>query len=138
MADVAPSLVNPPYGYGHDLSCTTDLDPSMAEVDGRQLLGQALARRLQVPRGGLIDDPNYGTCVSDFIDDDMQTSDLARLTAMIDAECAKDERVVSTSTTVVLVAPGVLTITINVTDRNGAFRLVLAATSIDLKILKGF
>ena len=51
-----------PHGYGSDISGAADLDPDMAEVDGFSTLAlaQALVRRLDTPRGTLLDDGNYG------------------------------------------------------------------------------
>lgn len=124
-----PSQVNPPLGYGIDLSCVSDLTSDMQQVSGRIALAQACARRLQTPRGGLIDDPNYGFDVVGEIDDDMSTADIARLGAQIDAELRKDERVLDSTTTATLVAPGLLIINIVLQDQAGPFRLVMSAST---------
>ena len=42
-----------PYGYGSDVSCGTDLDEDMKELDGFDplVMKQAILRRLDTPRG---------------------------------------------------------------------------------------
>ncbi len=132
---ITPNQVNPPLGYGHDLSCISDLTSDMAEVDGRINLGQALARRLQTPRGGLIDDPNYGTDITAEIDNDMDTRAIARIASRVDAECVKDERVFSSKTTASFVS-GSLTLTIEIVDLAGPFKLIMLATNVTVELLR--
>lgn len=120
--------------YGHDLWCITDLDPGMIEVDGRRCLAQAIARRLITPRGGLIDDPNYGYDLTAFLNGDFDQPTLARMNGQIVAECLKDERVVSASSQVV-VTGGVLIVTIAITDGLGPFPLVLSISNVSVQIL---
>lgn len=123
--------------YGHDLSCTTDLDPAMVEVDGVTCLAQALFRRVITPRGTLIDDANYGFDLTQFINDDLSTSDLARVGAGVDAEFLKDERVFRSSTTVTLLSTGILTVVSSVTPSAGpTFKLTLAITQVTQQILQ--
>lgn len=122
--------------YGTDLSCVTDLDPAGLEVSGRTCLAQAIARRLQTPRGGLIDDPNYGFAVTAFLNDDLTARDLALIASNVQAECVKDERVISASATVTLSAAGVLTVAINLVDFVGPFRLVLGVSALTVAILQ--
>jgi hypothetical protein len=131
MAQTSPKFVN----YGHDLSCLTDLDPAMLEVDGRMLLGQALARRLQTVRGTLIDDANYGFDLCGEIDDDLITRDIARITSQVDAEFVKDDRVLS-STSVGVFVSGALTLVCTIVDLIGPFKLTLVATSVTVAVLK--
>ncbi len=111
--------------YGHDLSCITDLDPAMLEIDGRLVLAQALARRLITPRGGLIDDPNYGYDLRLFLNDDQTAAAVAMIGSGIDAEFLKDERVLASTTTVTFTTRGVLTTVSSITDNIGPFSLVL-------------
>lgn len=131
MPSVSPDKVD----YGTDLWCVSDLTSDMSEVSGRTLLAQALARRLQTPRGGLIDDPDYGFDVTAYIDDDLTDREIARIRTGISAECVKDERVSSVTVTTTF-AKSTLVIAIDVVDLQGPFRLVLAATSVTISILK--
>ena len=139
--NVNPWIVNQPSPvtsgpYGHDLSCVTDLDPAMAETDGVHCLTQAITRRLITPRGGLIDDPNYGTDLTAEMNNDLLPSDIGRLQSAINAECRKAERVFSAACTVVLAAQGVLTVSLVITGAAGpTFRMVLAITSVTVTVL---
>lgn len=130
-APVFPSQVN----YGLDLSCVTDLDPGMVEVTGRTCLVQALARRLITARGTLIDDPNYGFDLNQFLNDDLDAADVARIGSGIDAEFLKDERVLSSTTTAVLNVGGALVVTAQIQDQQGPFKLVLSVGSVSATIL---
>jgi hypothetical protein len=103
-------------------------------VSGRRCLGEAIARRLQTPRGGLIDDPNYGFDLSGELNDDVTQEDVARMSSSIEAECLKDERVFGATATVVF-ANGTLLVTIKLTDSAGPFLLVLQVTSVTLELL---
>jgi len=122
--------------YGTDLSCVFDLDPGMVEVSGRLLLAQACVRRLITARGTLIDDLNYGFDVTQFLNDDLDPADLARIASSIDAELTKDERVFSSSTTVSL-ALNVLTISTQMTPSAGpTFQLTLAVNAVSVALLQ--
>lgn len=126
--------------YGLDLACVSDLDPGFVIVTGRRLLAEAIARRLQTPRGTLIDDGNYGYDVVGELGDDLAPSDLGRIAAAIEAECAKDERVVSARATVTLQVPGQplngLIVTVLLQDGSGPFPLVLAVSSVTVALLQ--
>lgn len=124
-----------PGQYGHDLSCVSDLDPGMAEVDGTTTLAQALARRVSTPRGTLIDDPNYGYDITQELNNDVGPQDLARIGTNVDTEFLKDERVLSSKTTVQLLANGSLLVTTQVQGATGTFALVLQATSVSVLLL---
>lgn len=130
-------MATAPAALGHDLSCVMDLDPLMVEVDGRLGLAQSIARRLITPRGGLIDDPNYGFDLRVFLNGDTDGSKrtIAIMAQGIEAECLKDERVQRATATVTFVA-GTLTVGINLVDGQGPFSLVLAISSVTASILK--
>lgn len=127
--------------YGSDLSCLTDLTPNMAVVSGLRLVGEAIARRLQTPRGALLDDSLYGFDVTGLVNADLSTSDIANLNAGITSECLKDQRVLSakvTSEFIVQEPPslGYLKITISLGTGAGPFKLVLAANQVTVAILQ--
>ena len=123
--------------YGTDLACVTDLDPNMAEITGRRVLAEALARRLTCPRGGLIDDPTYGYDLRAFLNADIDTPTLSRIAGQVAAECLKDERVVGCSASVLFPSAGIMVVTVNVTDFAGPFPLVLSITAVNVTILAG-
>jgi hypothetical protein len=106
----------------------------MTEVTGRQLLSEALIRRLLTPRGGLIDDTNYGYDLVGELNDDLSPNDIGRIGSSIDQEMLKDERVLA-SKTQVLFQNGVLIVTILITDGTGPFPLVLQVSGVTISLL---
>lgn len=84
-----------PFGYGTDLSCVTDLDPDLAEVDpaSTTAIAQALLRRLITPRGSLPDDPDYGYDLRGLLNRGVTANDLRSITSQARNECRKDDRV---------------------------------------------
>lgn len=124
--------------YGTDIAMTADLrglDPAFGSVTGRRCLAEALVRRLQTPPGRLIDDPDYGYDLIGEINDDLGPADAGRIAVEVTNEVQKDERVVSASTTASF-ALGVLTVSIEITDGAGPFRLVLAVTAVSATVLQ--
>jgi hypothetical protein len=121
---------------GTDMSLLMDLDPMGTVVTGRLMLAQALIRRWTTPRGRLLDDPNYGYSVTDELNDDIGPYDISRIASNMDAEAVKDERVVSSSTTVQFIAStGVLNTSSIINDGSGPFPLVLAISAVTVEIL---
>lgn len=91
-------VVDPPagaLGYGTDLSCTTDLTPTLSEVDPSSPLAivEAVIRRFTTPRGALIDDPDYGLDVRGHLNRAATTNDLRALAGALRGEAQKDDRV---------------------------------------------
>lgn len=91
-----------PFGYGRDLSCVTDVDEYLNEVDPFSLraLGEALARRLTTPHGTLFDDPDYGLDLRAALNRGTTPEALRALEAAIRNEAAKDDRVSEASASV--------------------------------------
>ncbi len=102
---------------------------------GFLVVAQAVARRWQTPRGGLVDDPNYGTDVSDEVGDDLDPGDLARLAQSLAAEALKDERVLTCTVQVSLLA-GVLTAAARIGTGQGPFQLVVGITQVSVTLLQ--
>lgn len=121
--------------FGSDLSCVTDLTPAMAETSGQHIVAEAVARRWQTPRGGLIDDPSYGYDLTDFVDDDISQQDIARLSAGAEAEALKDERVFA-CTVKTTFAGGLLIVVGTITTALGPFTLVLSVSAVSVQILR--
>jgi len=129
-----PSQVN----YGYDLGMgpsLQDLDPNMGEVSGRTVLIQSCIRRLITYRGTLIYDPNYGTDVRTFLNDDIDTRKLGQFGAAVDAEMRKDQRILRSNTTVSFVG-GVLILSIGLVDQAGPFSLTLSISDVSVSLLK--
>lgn len=111
-----------------------DADENFSEVSGRDLLAEALLRRLVTTRGTLLGCPDYGTDVRDWINDDLDNARVAQLSAAISAELSKDERV-RTATATSTFANDVLTSTITIVDAAGPFKLTVAIDQVSLKLL---
>ena len=123
--------------YGTDCAATTDLDPYFTLVSGATVVAQSLARRLQTPPGGLVDDPDYGYDLRSWVNRGMTTRESFELTQRVEAECMKDERV---SSVVVSLATTTTTITVDlaVTLRSGeTFPLVLTVSLVTVSVLGG-
>lgn len=90
-----PTATGLDLAYGTDLSCTTALDPGLAEVDpaSPSAIVEALIRRFITPRGGLLDDPNYGYDVRAWLNRGATSSSLQSLAGAMQAEARKDDRV---------------------------------------------
>lgn len=121
--------------FGSDLSCVSDCTPDMAVVTGRKLLAQAIARRYMTPRGGLIDDPNYGFDLTQYVNDDLSAKDIARIQAGAIAEAEKDERILSADVKITTNTAGIMVVTVVLTDAEGPFTLVLSVGEVTVDIL---
>lgn len=121
--------------FGHDLACVSDLAPDLRSVSGRRALSEALARRLSTGRGKLLDDPNYGYDLTQYLGDDLSPGDLAAVRAGAEAECSKDERVNGVIVTVTKLPLGQMTVTVSIDDATGTFQLVLAVSAVTVDIL---
>jgi phage baseplate assembly protein W len=125
----------PPFGYGRDISCVRDLDPGV-EVEGVTALAQALARRLDTPRGGLVDDPDFGFDLRSQLNKGSTQAEMNSLAARIRNELTKDDRVSMVSVTV---APldtrgSSVRVTVRVRPKNSSepFSMTLAVTSAEI------
>jgi phage baseplate assembly protein W len=124
-------VANTATTYGSCWSCVSDLASPGTFVTGNRAIAEAIARRLQTPRGGLIDDPTYGYDLTDFVDADVSPADLARMQSNVVAECLKDERVSGASVSVLLTAAGVMIATIKLEPVGGQpFTLVLSVSAV--------
>jgi phage baseplate assembly protein W len=112
-----------------------DVDPDWKEVTGREGLGQALARRLVTTHGSLIDDPDYGEDVRDYINDDVSASDLQQLARKVEAQFVKDERV-QRAAVVATYAAGLLTLVCTIWDGAGPFKLTLQIADVGITKLE--
>lgn len=127
-----------PFGFGSDLSCDSDLTEEMVELDGDDvnLLVEACVRRLDCPRGGLPDDPDYGIDVRGMLNEGVPNYELATLGTRIRAELSKDDRIASVTASAVMAPDGrELTIAISVVPfaaSVGGFALTLSVTSAEV------
>lgn len=127
-----------PFGYGSDVSCVSDLDERMTELPGDSLLvlAQALARRLDCPRGALPDDPDYGIDLRGHCNRGVTTAEIRALAGQVRSELEKDDRVDRALVTVTPSPTGSsLRIEAAITPvdhRLGGFALTLAVTDAGL------
>lgn len=96
------SFPEAPFGYGTDISCATDLEDDVRDVDGRTTLAlaQAVYRRLTCPRGALPDDPDYGIDLPGYANRGTTAAEVRSLAGQIRAELGKDDRIENTIVTV--------------------------------------
>lgn len=126
---------SPPYGYGSDLRCDSDMREDAAEVDGfsRLALAEALVRRLDCPRGALPGDADYGIDLRSYCNRGTTAAEIRALAGQINGELRKDDRVDRVLVTVTPSPDGSrLGVQLEVTpiDPNvGGFALTLAVTS---------
>ena len=122
--------------YGVDVDCVTDIDKGFALVTGFKAVAQALARRLQTPRGGLFYDLDYGTDVRDLVEEGLTAREIAEWQAAIAQECEKDERVEHADATIALdAAASTATIKVRVETSAGPFQFVLAVSALTVALL---
>lgn len=113
-----------PFGYGADLACTDDLTETMDEVHplSTRALAEALYRRLDCPRGGLPDDPDYGIDLRSYLNRGVTTRELRDLAGKIRTELEKDDRVERAFVTLTPAPDG------------SSFRVEIAVTPIDARV----
>ena len=115
--------------YGSCWSCVSDLTMPAVMVGGNRAVAEAVARRLQTNRGRNVGDPNYGYDVTAFLDADVTQKDIVTIQSNVEAECTKDERILSATCTAILTG-GVLILTIALTAASGPFTLVLSVSQV--------
>jgi|SRR5688500_6834067 len=99
--------------------CVSDFSPHMPKVSGRTALMQALARRLQTPRGRVPWWPNYGTDVRSLL---LSKAPRHAIVSAAVRECSKDERVEQVDAVFTLSADGrTIRLNLTVTDAEGPF-----------------
>jgi hypothetical protein len=107
-----------------------DLSSPSYMATGFQVVGEAIARRWTTTQGRLIDDPSYGTNITDAIGDDLSPADIQALQTALSVEAQKDERVLLCSVTLALGVDGTLTAKAQVTTTVGPFQLVLTVSAV--------
>lgn len=125
-------------GYGTDISCTDDLAEPMADVDptSTTAIAQALLRRLDCPRGRLVDDADYGLDARGYLNRGTTVAELNALAGAVRNEVEKDDRV---SSAIVQVAASLSSLSVRIrivpADPNlDEFSLTLAVTSASVVI----
>ena len=125
--------------FGADLECGWDIDPMMVELHGDdpRIVTEACIRRLQCPRGALLDDPDYGLDVREFLRQPIDRVMQAAIPSMISSELLKDDRVKSVSVSVTSTGTAVdprLELAITGTTDGPPFTLIAAITTDEVRM----
>lgn len=121
--------------FGTDFNLGDDLDANLSVVSGVTGLGQALARRLRTPRGGLWYAPDYGTDLRQYVLGPVYSARALEMAAA--AECRKDERVEAARARAAQGDdPSSVELTIDVEVADGPFSLVLNVSAVTVDLLR--
>jgi hypothetical protein len=120
---------------GSDFAGILDIDATLTWVSGWRNLGNALARRLTTPNGGLFYDPDYGFDLRSLLN--AAVRDTTWIEARIVKEVLKDKRVQRATASIVFDGD-TLTVHIGITpkgDSNPNFSLVMNVTQLNVETL---
>lgn len=128
-------MANAPPDFGSCWSCVQGLTMPATIAYGFRAVGEAIARRWYTPRGGLIDDPNYGFDLTEHVGDDLDQNTISQLQRGASLEAQKDERVLRCQVSISL-ANGALIVTGAVQTALGPFRLVVSVDQVTVTLLQ--
>ena len=112
--------------FGRDLSCREDLDPTMREVEGLEVLTEAAHRRLRTRRGRLLDEETYGIDLVDLLNAELTPDELAQVPGLAAGELLKDERVQAVTGAMTTDAAGGVALTLVGESAAGPFDMTMA------------
>ncbi len=122
--------------FGPDVSTFPDLDPMFEIVTGNQVIAEAILRRLTTTREGLFYDSDYGLDVRAWLNESLVPKRLYLLQRQIEAECEKDERVLSADATISLNPEAHrMTVFLVVDTSEETFKLTLGIDQVSASIL---
>lgn len=129
-------------GQGIDPAWRTIRSEYEGDVASREILSNEISRRLATRPGTYFTRPEYGLCVEDLLGSAATSSSIDRLSMAIEAQVSDDERVLSSSCSIVAVnmsgAEVKLKMKLVITPRLGEqFALTLAVSGVTLSVLKG-
>ncbi len=81
--------------YGETLDITSPFFKRL--TNDQAILGQAVLMRLSTKRGTFWSDPEYGLCVSDYLNSELTQDQLVRIPFEVQAQLQLDERITSVS-----------------------------------------
>ncbi len=114
---------------GYDLDCTDDLTLEMREVSGPVALAQNVHRRLSTPRGMVIDAPDYGKDLREYLHRGLTATERAAIPGEVRAEVLKEERISSATVRVVAFSHEEMELEIFCESAEGPFSLTLNVTA---------
>jgi hypothetical protein len=129
--------------YGTDLDFRTlDMAADGGVISGNDILVQAVILRLNTPRGSVLDAPDDGMDLTDYLSRDLTTSDAASLAGTIESELQKDPRFQAGSVHATvdisgLTSEGEIDVTLSLDAGDGPFTLVLTAGAAGVVIAGG-
>ena len=85
----------PPLGFGVDVLCVSDFEPSLTETDGGSVLSlaQDIFHAVTTPRGGIPDAPNRGVDLRQLLSLGVTSDKLRNFATQAHGEILKDDRV---------------------------------------------
>jgi hypothetical protein len=105
-------------------------------ASGFRCVAEAIVRRWSTPRGGLLDDADYGYDLTDRVGDDLDKADLTQMAHLAKSEAEKDERVQTCDVTLTLAVDGTLAVVGKVTTAAGPFNLVASVSAVTVTLLQ--
>lgn len=122
---------------GQDIDGIVDVGKSFAIASGLRNIGNAMARRLMTPRGGLFYDPNYGLDLRNYLSAGNTPQQLAQLQSEIVSEVSKDERIENPTVTVAINVPASkLTIAILTDTAVGPYKFIVEIGKLSVDLLR--
>jgi phage baseplate assembly protein W len=120
--------------FGKDLTALPELRFQLKE--GLANLGEALARRLLTPRGGLFYDPTYGWDLRRYINEVLDEATEYEMRVLVEQELEKDPRVYRATVEKVEKDLERIHLDIMVETAGGPFRLVVAVSEVSVEVLR--
>lgn len=117
--------------WGTDLDWDNDLTDTAAMCSGIRLLSQAVYHRITTRQGTLLDAPDDGIDVRDFLSSGMTETEKAQIPELIRQEIRKDERIHDATVTWIPFDSGFgakLTVVCEAVDDGTTFTLVCDVT----------
>lgn len=126
------------FDFGEDVSCVDDLSEEGRVISGPMVLFEALLRRWKTARGSLLDDENYGTDLTEFINETVDDLALARMRSETKGEAEKDERVAACAVLSAFfdVTTSRVRLGLSITALDGVtYRLTISVSSVTVELL---
>ena len=120
--------------FGFDvLTIGGELTPDLRIVSGPIVVLDALMRRFSTPHNSWDLDRDYGCNLSQWVNE--TGIDIGQMKARIEAECRKDERVLSAQAAITEGADGEYTVEVGIRSALGPFAFTVAINSINAELL---
>jgi hypothetical protein len=123
--------------FGDDIACDPQegIPATFEMASERTALVQAIVRRFQTRRGTLVDDPDYGLDLTDWVGKRTDTAQLFAWQQALQGEALKDERIQSARARMTLTPQGGLRFTLALGTALGPFVLTLQVGDLSVELL---